>query len=56
MAIVGVLGVGTHPAWWVIAVIGAIGWFISFRAFLHDSVEHAASVRWSGLWPKEDEQ
>ena len=56
MAIVGLLGVGHHNSWWVISVIGAIGWFISFRAFLNDSVEHAASVRWSGLWPKEDEQ
>ena len=56
MAIIGLLGVGHHNSWWVISVIGAIGWFISFRAFLSDSVEHAASVRWAGLWPKEDEQ
>jgi tetrahydromethanopterin S-methyltransferase subunit C len=56
MAIIGLLGIGSHGGWWVISVIGAIGWFISFRAFLAHSVESAASVRWSGLWPKEDEQ
>jgi tetrahydromethanopterin S-methyltransferase subunit C len=56
MAIIGLLGIGFTKAWWVIAIIGAIGWFISMRAFLADSLDSAASVRWSGLWPKEDEQ
>jgi tetrahydromethanopterin S-methyltransferase subunit C len=56
MAIVGLLGMGSHGAWWVISIIGALGWFISMRAFLTDSLESAASVRWTGLWPKEDEQ
>lgn len=56
MAIIGVIGVGFTRAWWVIAVIGAIGWFISYRAFLTAALESAASVKWSGLWPKEDEQ
>ena len=56
MAIIGLLGIGFTKAWWVIAVIGAIGWFISMRAFIGASLESAASVKWSGLWPKEDEQ
>jgi tetrahydromethanopterin S-methyltransferase subunit C len=56
MAIIGLLGIGSHAAWWVISVVGALGWFISMRAFLADSLESAASVKWSGLWPKEDEQ
>ena len=56
MAIIGLIGVGFTKAWWIIAIIGALGWFISMRAFLAHSVESAASVRWSGLWPKEDEQ
>lgn len=56
MSIIGLLGIGSHSAWWVISLIGAIGWFIGMRAFLADSLENAASVRWSGLWPKEDEQ
>jgi len=56
MAIIGLLGIGNHSSWWVISVIGAIGWFISFRAFLAHSVDSAASIKWSGLWPKEDEQ
>jgi len=56
MAIIGILGIGTSKAWWVIAVIGAIGWFISYRSFLTAAFDSAASVKWSGLWPKEDEQ
>nr|WP_319374108.1 tetrahydromethanopterin S-methyltransferase subunit C [uncultured Methanobacterium sp.] len=55
MAIVGLLGIGTSKAWWVIAVIGALAWFISMRMFLQASKEDAASVAWSGMWPKEEE-
>jgi tetrahydromethanopterin S-methyltransferase subunit C len=56
MAIIGLLGIGFTKAWWVIAVIGAIGWFISMRAFIGASIDRAASVKWTGLWPKEEEQ
>ncbi|OPX60924.1 MAG: Tetrahydromethanopterin S-methyltransferase subunit C [Methanobacterium sp. PtaB.Bin024] len=55
MAIVGLLGMGSTDAWWLIAVIGAIAWFISIRMFLQASKDEAASVAWSGLWPKEEE-
>ena len=55
MAVVGLLGIGVSSIWWVIAIIGAIGWFISISAFISDSAKAAASVRWSGLWPKEEE-
>jgi len=55
MAIVGILGIGLSKAWWVIAIIGAIAWFVSIRAFLDASAEEAASVEWSGWWPKEEE-
>jgi tetrahydromethanopterin S-methyltransferase subunit C len=56
MAIIGLLGIGFSKAWWVISIIGAIGWFISMRAFLQASLDSAASVKWSGMWPKEEEQ
>jgi len=46
MAIVGILTIGFNSHWWL----------ISMKAFLADSFESAASVRYSGLWPKEDEQ
>jgi tetrahydromethanopterin S-methyltransferase subunit C len=55
MAITGLLGIGSSKAWWVIAVLGAIAWFISMNAFLQASSEEAASVQWSGMWPKEEE-
>jgi len=55
MAIVGLLGMGISKAWWVIAIIGAIAWFISIKAFIDASAEEAASVKWSGWWPKEEE-
>jgi tetrahydromethanopterin S-methyltransferase subunit C len=55
MAIVGLLGMGSSKAWWVIAIIGALAWFITFRMFLQASKDDAASVAWSGMWPKEEE-
>ncbi len=55
MAIVGILGIGLSKAWWVIALIGAIAWFISISAFIKASTDEAASVKWSGWWPKEEE-
>ncbi|MBF4473860.1 tetrahydromethanopterin S-methyltransferase subunit MtrC [Methanobacterium formicicum] len=55
MTIVGLLGMGTSKAWWVIAIIGALAWFITFRMFLQASKDDAASVAWSGMWPKEEE-
>jgi tetrahydromethanopterin S-methyltransferase subunit C len=55
MAITGLLGIGSSKAWWVIAVLGAIAWFISMNAFIQASNEEAASVQWSGMWPKEEE-
>lgn len=56
MTIVGILAIGSNRAWWVIAVIGAIAWFISMRAFIQASADEAASVAWTGWWPKEEGQ
>jgi tetrahydromethanopterin S-methyltransferase subunit C len=55
MSIVGLLAMGSSSAWWVISIIGALAWFITFRMFLQASKDEAASVAWSGLWPKEEE-
>ena len=55
MSIYGLLGMASTHAWWVIALVGAIGWFISIRAYITASQEQAASVKWSGMWPKEEE-
>lgn len=55
MAITGLLGMGSSKAWWVIAIIGALAWFISMRMFMQASKDEAASVAWSGMWPKEEE-
>jgi tetrahydromethanopterin S-methyltransferase subunit C len=54
MTIVGILGIGSTKAWWVITIIGAIAWFIMMRAFIQASADEAASVAWSGMWPKEE--
>ncbi len=55
MAIVGILGGLFTAKGAVIAIIGAIAWFITIRMFLEASKEEAASVAWSGMWPKEEE-
>ncbi|MCK9152513.1 tetrahydromethanopterin S-methyltransferase subunit MtrC [Methanobacterium alcaliphilum] len=55
MAIVGLLGIGMSATWWVVSLIGALAWFIAIRAYISASFEEAASVKWAGLWPKEEE-
>jgi tetrahydromethanopterin S-methyltransferase subunit C len=54
MTIVGLLAliVSLKPLVAIVPIIGAIGWLISFRAFVQASVEDAASTKWSGMWPK----
>ncbi|MBM4240770.1 MAG: tetrahydromethanopterin S-methyltransferase subunit C [Euryarchaeota archaeon] len=56
MAIVGLLSVYTSKAWWLVTLIGAIAWFIAIREFIDASKESAASVKWTGLWPKHEEE
>jgi tetrahydromethanopterin S-methyltransferase subunit C len=55
MAIIGLIGIGINDAWWLIAVIGALAWFASIKSFLEASAKDAASVKWTGMWPKEEE-
>ncbi|MDI6725314.1 MAG: tetrahydromethanopterin S-methyltransferase subunit C, partial [Methanobacterium sp.] len=55
MAIVGLLGLATSPTWWLVALIGAIGWFVAISSFIKASIDEAASVKWTGIWPKEEE-
>lgn len=55
MAIVGILSIVTLQYWWIVALIGAIGWFIAMSSFTKASIAEAASVKWTGLWPKEEE-
>ena len=53
MIIVGLLSATTGGlGWFVVLVIGLIGWIVSFRAFVLASINDAASTRWAGLWPK----
>ena len=53
MTIVGLLSVTTGGlGWFVVFIVGLIGWVISFRAFVLASINDAASTKWAGLWPK----
>jgi tetrahydromethanopterin S-methyltransferase subunit C len=55
MGIMGVIAIGISPAWWLIAVVGALAWFLAIRSFIQASKDEAASVAWTGWWPKEEE-
>lgn len=56
MIITGIMSVITGGvSWFIVLIIGLIGWVISFRAFVNASYGAAASVKWSGLWPKLEE-
>ena len=53
MAITGLMSVTTGGlGWFIVFIVGLIGWIISFRAFVQASCNDAASTKWSGLWPK----
>ena len=53
MTIVGLLSVVSGGiGWFIVFIVGLIGWIISFRAFVNASVNDAASTKWAGLWPK----
>ena len=53
LAITGLMSVTTGGlGWFIVFLIGLIGWVISFRAYVLASCNDAASTKWSGLWPK----
>jgi tetrahydromethanopterin S-methyltransferase subunit C len=53
MTIVGLLCAVTGGlAWFIVLIVGLIGWIVSFRAFVMASINDAASTKWAGLWPK----
>ena len=56
MTLVGLLSsISGGLGWFIVTVVGLIGWVISFRAFVQASCNDAASTRWAGLWPKVEE-
>ncbi len=53
MTITGLLSITTGGlGWFIVFIVGLIGWVISFRAFVTASINDAASTKWAGLWPK----
>ena len=53
MTLTGLMSVTTGGiGWFVVFIVGLIGWIVSFRAFVQASCNDAASTKWAGLWPK----
>lgn len=53
MTITGLMSVTTGGlGWFIVFIVGLIGWIVSFRAFVQASCNDAASTKWAGLWPK----
>lgn len=53
MTLTGLMSITTGGiGWFVVFIVGLIGWVISFRAFVQASCNDAASTKWAGLWPK----
>ena len=56
MTLVGLLSsISGGLGWFIVTIVGLIGWVIAFRAFVQASCNDAASTRWAGLWPKVEE-
>jgi tetrahydromethanopterin S-methyltransferase subunit C len=54
--IFGFIGTSSLAAGVAVTLIGIVGWIVYFRAFVSASYDAAASVKWAGLWPKQEEQ
>ena len=53
MTITGLMSVTTGGlGWFIVFLVGLIGWVVSFRSFVVASMNDAASTKWAGLWPK----
>jgi len=53
MALTGLMSVTSGGlGWFIVFIVGLIGWIVSFRAFVLASCNDAASTKWAGLWPK----
>ena len=53
MTLTGLMSLTTGGiGWFVVFIVGLIGWIVSFRAFVLASCNDAASTKWAGLWPK----
>ena len=56
MTITGLMSVTTGGlGWFIVFLVGLIGWIVSFRAFVLASCNDAASTKWAGLWPNVEE-
>ena len=56
MALTGLMAITAGGnAWFIIFLVGLIGWIVSFKAFVTASCNDAASTKWAGLWPKVEE-
>jgi tetrahydromethanopterin S-methyltransferase subunit C len=56
IVVVGLLAIPTGYAALLLIIVGFVGWLCSYKKFLKMSNEAAASVIWSGLWPKIEDQ
>ena len=53
MTITGLMSLTTGGlGWFIVFIVGLIGWIVSFRAFVTASCNDAASTKWAGLWPE----
>lgn len=53
MTVTGLMAINLGEiAWFIVFIVGLLGWIVSFRAFVLASCNDAASTKWAGLWPK----
>ncbi|MDR2873260.1 MAG: tetrahydromethanopterin S-methyltransferase subunit C [Methanobrevibacter sp.] len=62
MVIIGIITIGNPALTWkgipaslLINIVGLGGWIIFFKKYVSASFKEAASVKWTGLWPKIEE-
>lgn len=55
LMVVSIICILTSPYWYVYLIISFIGWILAIRKYIKYSMQQAALIKWSGLWPKLNE-
>ena len=55
LMIVSIISILTSPYWYIYLIISLIGWIIAIKKYVEYSIQQAALIKWSGLWPKTNE-
>ena len=55
LIIISIISILNSSYWYIYIIISIIGWLVSFKLYIKYTKQQAALIKWSGLWPNNDE-